>query len=122
VNKEEERLDRLRRRSHWLETRIALSKAKGQDVSFDVAESSALRWAIERISTSTEELWAQNRKLQSRIYHQRKLIKHLLTRQQLVPPTDAEIDSLIAAQEATGQGNTDSHAADSHPLPNSTRD
>jgi hypothetical protein len=102
VTKEEERLNRLRRRCDWLEDRIAKSKARGQDVSFDVAEASALRWAIERITTSEDELWAQNRKLQHRIYNQRKLIKHLLTQRQSTPPGEDELDSLIDGQEPTG--------------------
>jgi hypothetical protein len=98
VTKEEERLNRLRRRCDWLEARIAKAKAKGQDVSFDVAEASALHWAIERIATSHDDLWTQNRKLQHRICNQRKLIKHLLTRQQLPVPTDQELDALIESQ------------------------
>jgi hypothetical protein len=76
VTKEEERLNRLRRRCDWLEARITKAKARGQDVSFDIAEASALNWAIERISASHDELWAQNRTLQYRIYNQRKLIRH----------------------------------------------
>jgi chromosome segregation ATPase len=99
VTKEEERLNRLRRRCDWLEARIAKCKATGQDVSFDVAEASALQWAIERITSTHDDLWAQNRKLQHRIYNQRKLIKHLLTRQQSTPPTDEEMDALIDEQE-----------------------
>ena len=98
VNKEEERLNRLRRRCQWLEARIAEAQGNGKDVSFDIAEASALHWAIERITTSPDELWTQNRKLQHRIYNQRKLIKHLLARQQPLPPTDAEIDRLIESQ------------------------
>ena len=99
MNKEEERLNRLRRRCQWLEARIAKAQGNGQDVSFDVAEASALRWAIERITTSPDELWDQNRKLQHRIYNQRKLIKHLMSRQQPSPPTEAEIDRLIDSQD-----------------------
>jgi hypothetical protein len=65
----------------------------------------------------------QNRKLQRRICHQRKLIGRLLTGQQPVPPTDAEIDSLFAAREAPGPGNaTAPHMADSDQLPDCTRD
>lgn len=100
MTKEEERLQRLQRRCDWLETRIAKAKAKGQDVSFDVAEASALHWAIERITTTHDDLWAQNRKLQHRVYNQRKLIKHLLTRQQQPVPSDQELDAMIEAQEA----------------------
>jgi hypothetical protein len=99
VTKEEERLNRLKRRCEWLESRIAKAKTRGQDVSFDIAEASALRWAIERITTTQDELWAQNRKLQHRIYNQRKLIRHLLTRQQQVTPTDEELDAMVEELE-----------------------
>ena len=95
MTKEEERLNRLQRRCDWLEARIAKARAKGQDVSFDVAEASALHWAIERISTTHDDLWTENRKLQHRVYNQRRLIKHLLTRQQQAVPTDEELDTLI---------------------------
>jgi hypothetical protein len=100
VTKEEQRLNRLRRRCDWLEARISKTRAKGQDVSFDVAEASALHWAIERITTTHDELWAQNRKLQHRIYNQRKLIKHLFTRQQQPVPNDQELDAMIEPQES----------------------
>jgi hypothetical protein len=98
VTKEEERLNRLQRRCDWLEARIAKARAKGQDVSFDVAEASALHWAIERISTTHDDLWTENRKLQHRVYNQRRLIKHLLSRQEQTLPTDQELDALIESQ------------------------
>ena len=100
MSKEQERLNRLQRRRDWLEARVAKSKANGQDVSFDVGEASALRWAIERITTTHDDLWAQNRKLQQRIRNQRKLICLLLTRLQETAPSDAELDALTDGVES----------------------
>jgi len=59
---ERKRLARIQRRCDWLETRIARGTAKKRDMSFDIAELSALRWAIERIQATPDELCEKNRR------------------------------------------------------------
>lgn len=72
-------------------------------MGFDIAELSALRWAIQRIQTPPDHLFDDNRRLQNRIQMQRKVIRNLVAYQHRIPLTDAELDALIdAAAESAG--------------------
>ena len=59
---ERKRLARLEKRCDWLEARITRGTAKKRDMSFDIAELSALRWAIERIQATPDEVCEKNRR------------------------------------------------------------
>jgi len=66
-------------------------------MSYDIAELSALRWAITRITTCPEQLWNLTRKLETKIARQRRVIRNLVAYQQRIAPTDNELDALIDA-------------------------
>ena len=67
-------------------------------MSYDVAELSALRWAIRRITTATpEQLWNLIRRLEEKIAKQRRVIRNLVAYQQRIALTDNELDALVDA-------------------------
>lgn len=76
--KERARLRRLQRRCDWLQARIAIGEDRGKERSFDAAELSALKWAIERISTTPDELWMRVRQLEAKVLNQRQIIRDLV--------------------------------------------
>ena len=95
---ERRRLRRLERRCDWLEARIAMGESRGEKVSYDIAELSALRWAIKRIMTVTpEQLWNLVLQLEERIAKQRRVIRNLVAYQQRIALTDNELDALVDA-------------------------
>jgi hypothetical protein len=95
---ERKRLRRLERRCDWLEARIPIGESRGQDTCYDVAELSALRWAITRITTATpEHLWNLVRQLEQKIARQRRAIRNLVAYQQRIALTDNELDALVDA-------------------------
>ena len=94
---EKKRLKRLERRCDWLEARIAIGESREQDVSYDVAELSALRWAIRRITLGPEQVWELNRQLEQKIARQRLAIRKLVAYQQRIALTDDELDALVDA-------------------------
>jgi uncharacterized coiled-coil protein SlyX len=94
---EQKRLKRLERRCDWLEARIAIGESRGQEVSYDVAELSALRWAIRRITVGPEQVWELNRQLEQKIARQRLAIRKLVAYQQRIALTDDELDALVDA-------------------------
>src|ERR1700693_4620153 len=95
---ERRRLKRLERRCDWLEARIAIGESRGEKVSYDVAELSALRWAIRRITTATpEQLWKLILQLEEKIARQRRVIRNLVAYQQRIALTDNELDALVDA-------------------------
>lgn len=51
TKEEEKKIECLRRRAAWLQTRIQAAQEKGVDLSFDRSEASALGWAIRRIES-----------------------------------------------------------------------
>ena len=86
------------RRCDWLEARIAIGESRGEKVSYDVAELSALRWAIRRITTATpEQLWNLVLQLEEKIAKQRRVIRNLVAYQQRIALTDNELDALVDA-------------------------
>jgi hypothetical protein len=91
------RLKRLERRCDWLEARIAIGASRGRTLSFDVAELSALRWAMQRITVSQEQLWDMNSRLEQKIARQRRVIRNLLAYQHQIAVTDNELDALVDA-------------------------
>jgi hypothetical protein len=98
VNKRERRrIQRLERRCDWLEGRIAIRESRGEEVRYDVAELSALRWAIERLKTSPEALWDLNRQLKEKIERQRLAIRKLIAYQHRIALTDNELDAVVDA-------------------------
>jgi uncharacterized coiled-coil protein SlyX len=99
MHKSERRsLKRLERRCDWLEARIAIGESTSEKVSYDVAELSALRWAIRRITTATpEQLWNLIRQLEEKIARQRRAIRNLVAYQQRIALTDNELDALVDA-------------------------
>jgi len=94
---EKRRLRRLERRCDWLEARIAIGESRGHDMSYDVAELSALRWAITRISVDPEQPYNLKLRLEEKIARQRRVIRNLLAYQQRIAVTDNELDALIDA-------------------------
>ena len=95
---ERRRLKRLERRCDWLEARIAIGESRGEKMSYDVAELSALRWAIRRIKTATpEQLWNLVLQLEEKIAKQRRVIRNLVAYQQRIALTDNELDALVDA-------------------------
>ena len=95
---ERRRLKRLERRCDWLEARIAIGESTGYNMSYDVAELSALRWAIRRITTAApEQLWNLIRQLEEKIARQRRAIRNLVAYQQRIALTDNELDALVDA-------------------------
>ena len=55
MNKLDKTLSRLVKRKRWLDDRIAEARAKGKDLSYDKAESSALEYAIEKLEEEKEK-------------------------------------------------------------------
>jgi hypothetical protein len=102
TKRERSRVARLEKRCDWLEARIAIAADKGRCLNFDVAELSALRWAIERITTSPDALWDENRRLQAKITNQRMVIRNLVAYQQRISLSDEELDALIDAAMLAG--------------------
>ena len=100
------RLKRLERRCDWLEARIAIGESKGCEMSHDVAELSALRWAIEQLTHIQDELRTENRSLRSRIANQRKVIRNLVAYQQRIALSEEELDTLVDAA-ALGDAGSD---------------
>ena len=94
---ERRRLRRLERRCDWLEARIAIGEARGDNISYDVAELSALRWVLRRITVTPEQLWDLNRQLENKIARQRRVIRNLVAYQQRIALTDNELEALIDA-------------------------
>jgi hypothetical protein len=92
---ERRRLNRLERRCDWLLARIAIGESKGRDMSFDVAELSALRWLIDTFGTQYVDLVTENHALKRRIHNQRKAIRSLLARQQPGALSDNELEALV---------------------------
>ena len=87
-----------------------MGESRGHKLSFDIAELSALRWAIRRITVGPEELWDLNRHLEERIARQRRVIRNLVAYQQRIALTDDELEALVDAaslgdssQGASGQ-------------------
>jgi hypothetical protein len=108
VKAEKRRLRRLERRCDWLEARIAIGESRGHDMSYDIAELSALRWAITRITITPEQLWELNRQLEGKIASQRRVIRNLVAYQQRIALTDNELDALVeaASSSESSQGET----------------
>ena len=79
---ERRRLRRLERRCDWLLARIAIGESRGQDMAYDVAELSALRWLIDTFATQHVDLVTENRRLKTKIDNQRQEIRMLLARQE----------------------------------------
>src|SRR5664279_2661884 len=94
---ERRRLKRLERRCDWLEARIAIGESRGEKVSYDVAELSALRWAIRRVTAAPEQLWNLILQLEEKIARQRRTIRNLVASQQRIALTDNELDALVDA-------------------------
>jgi uncharacterized coiled-coil protein SlyX len=95
---ERRRLKRLERRCDWLEARIAIGESRGEKMSYDVAELSALRWAIRRIKTATpEQLWNLVLQLEEKIARQRRTIRNLAAYQQRIALTDNKLEALVDA-------------------------
>jgi uncharacterized coiled-coil protein SlyX len=94
---ERRRLKRLERRCDWLEARIAIGESRGEKVSYDVAELSALRWAIRRVTATPEQLWNLILQLEEKIARQRRTIRNLVAYQQRIALTDNELDALVDA-------------------------
>jgi uncharacterized coiled-coil protein SlyX len=94
---EKRRLRRLERRCDWLEARVAIGESRGHNLSYDVAELSALRWAIRRITVGPEQLWDLNGRLEEKIAKQRLVIRNLLAYQQRIAVTDNELDAIVDA-------------------------
>ena len=93
---ETRRLKRLERRCDWLEARIAIGESRGKKMSYDVAELSALRWAIRRIKTATpEQLWNLVLQLEGKIARQRRVIRNVVAYQQRIALTDNELETLV---------------------------
>ena len=103
MDKEEKRrLKRLERRCEWLAARIALGESAGNSMAYDIAELSALRWAIERITIGAEQLRNRNAQLERKIANQRKLIRNLIAYQQRIALTDEELEALVDAASWPG--------------------
>jgi len=94
---ERRRLKRLQRRCDWLEARIAHGASKGRDMSYDVAELSALRWAIEQLTTRRDELSNEKNRLQTKIANQRQAIRNLVAYQHRITLSEEELDALVDA-------------------------
>ena len=99
------RLKRLERRCEWLAARISSGKSTGNRTDYDIAELSALRWAIERIAMGPEQLWTLNGQLERRIANQRKVIRNLVAYQQRIALTDEELEALVDAAAQPNPGN-----------------
>lgn len=54
MTREQEYVERLRRRADYLARRVAEGAAKGQDLTWDRAELGALLWAIDRLAPSAD--------------------------------------------------------------------
>jgi hypothetical protein len=106
---ERRRFKRLQRRCDWLEARIAIAEANGRRVDYDVGELSALRWALERITMSPDDLWAECRVLQRKIANQRKVIRNLVAYQHRIALDDDELDALVDAAVLGDEGGRDDH-------------
>ena len=50
-----DKLNRLRRRMEYLRSRVLDANQKGQDLSYDKAELSALTWAVNRLERNEDE-------------------------------------------------------------------
>lgn len=94
-NHERDRLNRLERRCDWLMARIAIGESKGRDMSFDIAEHSALRWLIDEFGRQHVDLLAENRSLRQEINIQRNAIRRLLARLQPGTLSDNELEALV---------------------------
>ena len=94
---ERRRLNRLERRCDWLEARIAIGESKGRNMSFDVAELSALRWVIDSFAAGLVDLAAENQRLRTRIAHQRLAIRKLAAQKQGIVHSDDALDAIVDA-------------------------
>ena len=94
-NHERDRLNRLERRCDWLMARIAIGESKGRDMSFDIADHSALRWLIDEFGRQHADLLAENRSLRQGINTQRNAIRRLLARQQPGTLPESELEALV---------------------------
>ncbi len=113
-NHERDRLNRLERRCDWLMARIAIGESKGRDMSFDIAEHSALRWLIDEFGRQHANLLAENRSLRQEINIQRNAIRRLLARQQpgTLPESELEalVDLAVTSPSAVARTETAAHA------------
>ena len=66
-------------------------------MGYDIGELSALRWALNRITVASDQLWDLNRRLEQKIARQRRVIRNLVAYQQRIALTDNELDALIDA-------------------------
>jgi hypothetical protein len=97
------RLKRIERRCDWLEARVSILHSEGVDAAYDLAELSALKWALELIRTHCGETvetvdWVkENRALQNRIAQQRRVIRNLVAYLHRIPLNDNELDAIVDA-------------------------
>ena len=94
-SRERDRLKRLERRCDWLLARIAIGESRGQDMAYDVAELSALRWLIDSFGTQYVDLVTENHTLKQRMINQRKALRILLARQHAGSLSDSELEALV---------------------------
>ena len=94
-SRERDRLKRLERRCDWLLARIAIGESRGQDMAYDVAELSALRWLIDSFGTQHVDLVTENHTLKKTIYNQRKALRMLLARQHAGALSDNELNAIV---------------------------
>ena len=103
TSRERDRIKRLEDRCVWLEARIQENR-KCAEYGYHRAELSAIRWAIERLTTEPSDVFDANRKLKLKIQRQALVIRKLLAYQHRIAVTDEEIEALADAAEASREG------------------